>query len=46
MMDNVAQLPRRLHHSHIVAAVVRVVVHVCRGGCGQSIMAVGGGGHW
>ena len=42
--DNVAQLPRRLHHPHIV--VVRVVVRVCRGGCGRSVTAVGSGGRW
>ena len=41
---DVAQLPHRLHHPSIV--VVRVVVHVSRGGCGWSVTAVGGGGHW
>ena len=45
-LDNVAQLPRCLHHPHIVAVVVCVVIHVCRGGCGRSIMAVGTGGRW
>ena len=38
-LDDVAQLPHRLHHPRVV--VVRVVVHVCRGGCGQSVTAVG-----
>ena len=40
---DVAQLPHRLHHPSIV--VVRVVVHVSRGGW-WSVTAVGGGGHW
>ena len=36
-LDDVAQLPRRLHHPRVV--VVRVVVRVCRGGCGRSVTA-------
>ena len=34
-MDDVAQLPHCLHHPHAV------VVHVCCGGCGWSVTAVG-----
>ena len=45
-LDDVAQLPCHLHHPCVVAVVVCVVVCVYHGGCGQSIMAVGGGGHW
>ena len=44
--DDVAQMPRRLHHPRMVAVVVRVVVRVCRGRCGRSITAIGGGGRW
>ena len=44
-LDDVAQLPRRLHHPRNVV-VVCVVVHVCHGGCGRSVTAVGGGGRW
>ena len=45
-LDDVAQLPRRLQHLRVVAVVVRVVVRVCRGRCGRSITAIGGGGRW
>ena len=42
-LDDVAQMPRRLHHPRVVAVVVRVVVRVCRGRCvvgGQSRLLV------
>ena len=39
-LDDVARLPRRLHHPRVVAVVVRVVVRVCRGGCQSRQLAV------